>query len=88
MITVDGKRFLQPGDSYLLEDHLFVEDIDVLFFSPTEHNTCIDRCVILLNTLDPSYIFLNITVQWSLLNLRAFGPRDIPMKSGFVRPRP
>ena len=57
VINIDGKRFLQPGDSYLLEDHLFLEDIDVLFFSPTEHNMYIDRSVILINTLNPDYIF-------------------------------
>lgn len=57
VFTLGGKRFLQPGDSYLLEDHLFLKDIDVLFFSPTEHNMYIDRSVILINTLDPEYIF-------------------------------
>ena len=57
VIDVDGKRFLQPGDSYLLEDHLFLKDIDVLFFSPTEHNMYIDRSVILINTFNPDYIF-------------------------------
>jgi hypothetical protein len=30
--------------------------VDVLFFSPTVHNTHIDRSVILINTLDPDYI--------------------------------
>lgn len=57
VFTLGGKKFLQPGDSYLLEDHLFLKDIDVLFFSPTEHNMYIDRSVILINTLDPEYIF-------------------------------
>lgn len=57
VINFGGKNFLQPGDSYLLEDHLFLENIDVLFFSPTEHNMYIDRSVILINTLDPDYIF-------------------------------
>lgn len=56
-ITLDGVSFLQPGDSYLLEDHLFLEHVDVLFFSPTEHNMYIDRSVILINTLNPDYIF-------------------------------
>ncbi len=55
--TVGGKSFLQPGDSHLLEDHLFVEDVDVLFFSPTEHNMYIDPSVILINRLNPDYIF-------------------------------
>jgi L-ascorbate metabolism protein UlaG (beta-lactamase superfamily) len=57
VITLGGKRFFQVGDSVLLEDQLFLEDIDVLFFSPTEHNTYIERSVILINTLEPDYIF-------------------------------
>ncbi len=57
VISVGKKKFLQPGDSYLLEDHLFLKDIDVLFFSPTEHNMYIDRSVFLINALEPDYIF-------------------------------
>ncbi len=55
--TVDSVTFLQPGDSYLLEDHLFLKHVDVLFVSPTEHNMYIDRSVILINTLNPTHIF-------------------------------
>jgi L-ascorbate 6-phosphate lactonase len=57
LFTIDGKTFLQPGDTYLLEDHLFLKKVNVLFFSPTEHNTYIDPSVILINTLNPDYIF-------------------------------
>ena len=57
VLTIGGKTFLQPGDSYLLEDHLFLKKVNVLFFSPTEHNMYIDRSVILINTLNPDYIF-------------------------------
>lgn len=56
VIEIDGKRFLQPGDSFLLEDHLFLEDIDVLFFSPTEHNMHINNSLTLINRLEPKYI--------------------------------
>lgn len=61
LLTIGGKTFLEPGDSYLLEDHLFLKKekdfhLDVLFFSPTEHDTYIDPSVILINTLDPEYI--------------------------------
>jgi len=56
VINLNGTTFLQPGDSYLLEDHLFLEHVDVLFFSPTEHNMYIDRSVILINRLQPDYI--------------------------------
>ena len=57
LFTIDGKRILQPGDTYLLEDHLFLKKVDVLFFSPTEHNMYIDNSLILINTLEPEYIF-------------------------------
>ncbi|QHT66405.1 MBL fold metallo-hydrolase [Rhodocytophaga rosea] len=56
LLQINGKTFLQPGDSYLLEDHLFLKKVNVLFFSPTEHNTYIDRSVILINALNPDYI--------------------------------
>jgi len=55
-LTIDGTTYLQPGDTYLLEDHLFLEHVDVLFFSPTEHNMYIDRSVFLINALEPDYI--------------------------------
>lgn len=57
VITIDGNRIFQVGDSVLTEDQLFAGHVDVLFFSPTEHNTFIDRSVILINTLNPQYIF-------------------------------
>jgi L-ascorbate metabolism protein UlaG (beta-lactamase superfamily) len=56
LFTIGGKTILQPGDSVLLEDHLFLKHVNVLFFSPTEHNTHIDRSVILINELEPDYI--------------------------------
>jgi L-ascorbate metabolism protein UlaG (beta-lactamase superfamily) len=56
LIELGGRTFLQPGDSVLLEDHLFLKHVDVLFFSPTEHNMHIDPSVILINELDPQYI--------------------------------
>jgi L-ascorbate metabolism protein UlaG (beta-lactamase superfamily) len=56
LIELGGKTFLQPGDSVLLEDHLFLKHVDVLFFSPTEHNMHVDPSVILINELEPFYI--------------------------------
>ena len=54
--TIGGKTFLEPGDSVLLEDQLFVKHVNVLFFSPTEHNTWIEPSVVLINELEPDYI--------------------------------
>lgn len=57
LFTINGKRILQPGDTYLLEDHIFLKKVDVLFVSPTEHNMYIDNSVLLINALEPEYIF-------------------------------
>ena len=56
LIELGGKTFLQPGDSVLLEDHLFLKHVDVLFVSPTEHNMLIDPSVLLINELEPGFI--------------------------------
>jgi L-ascorbate 6-phosphate lactonase len=56
LLEIGGKRFLQPGDSFLLEDHLIQEKIDVLFFSPTEHNMHIKNSLTLIEKLQPKYI--------------------------------
>ncbi|NLF31634.1 MAG: MBL fold metallo-hydrolase [Planctomycetes bacterium] len=55
--TFGGVSFLQPGDSVLLQDHLDLDGVDVLFVSPTVHNTHIDRSCILIDALQPRHIF-------------------------------
>jgi L-ascorbate metabolism protein UlaG (beta-lactamase superfamily) len=57
LITVNDIKILQPGDSYLLEDHLFLKEVDILFFSPTEHNMHINPSLVLINELNPDYVF-------------------------------
>jgi L-ascorbate metabolism protein UlaG (beta-lactamase superfamily) len=57
VLTIQGKRFLEPGDSVLTEEHLALQNIDVLFVSPTVHNMHVDRSTILINQLEPRYIF-------------------------------
>ncbi len=57
VFNIGGKRILEPGDSVLTEEHLNLKNIDVLFVSPTIHNMFTDRSMILINTLQPSYIF-------------------------------
>ena len=41
----------------LTEEHLGLKRIDVLFVSPTVHNMYVDRSMILINKLEPAYIF-------------------------------
>ena len=55
--TFGGTTFLQPGDSVLLHDHLDFPGVDVLFVSPTVHNMYIDRSAVLINALEPAFIF-------------------------------
>ncbi|MBN1246937.1 MAG: MBL fold metallo-hydrolase [Anaerolineae bacterium] len=57
ILTLNGRRLLQPGDSVLLQDHLELTDIDVLFVSPTDHNMAVEPAATLIRTLSPSYIF-------------------------------
>jgi L-ascorbate metabolism protein UlaG (beta-lactamase superfamily) len=57
VLNIQGKRFLHPGDSVLTEEHLGLKNIDVLFVSPTIHNMFTDRSMILINHLQPAYIF-------------------------------
>lgn len=57
VLTIQGKRFVQPGDSVLTEEHLGLENVDVLFVSPTVHNMYVDRSMILINHLEPRYVF-------------------------------
>jgi L-ascorbate metabolism protein UlaG (beta-lactamase superfamily) len=57
VFNIGGKRLLQPGDSVLTEQHLSLKDIDVLFVSPTVHNMYIDGSMLLINRLQPAYIF-------------------------------
>jgi L-ascorbate metabolism protein UlaG (beta-lactamase superfamily) len=57
VFTIGGKRFLEPGDSVLTEEHIGLPNVDVLFVSPTVHNMHLDRSTILINRLEPRYIF-------------------------------
>jgi L-ascorbate 6-phosphate lactonase len=57
ILNIQGKRILHPGDSVLTEQHLGLKNIDVLFVSPTVHNMYVDRSMILINRLEPAYIF-------------------------------
>jgi hypothetical protein len=57
VFNIGGKRILEHGDSVLTEEHLNLKNIDVLFVSPKIHNMYTDRSMILINRLQPSYIF-------------------------------
>ena len=54
--TFGGLCFYQPGDTLLLEEHLDMRNVDVLFVSPTEHNMGIDNAVRLIRMLKPGKV--------------------------------
>ncbi len=58
VLTLSGRRLFQPGDTVLLQDHLEdLGDIDVLFVSPTLHNTHIAASRTLIETVRPIFVF-------------------------------
>ncbi len=57
ILTMGEKRIYQPGDTVLLHEHLELKGIDVLFVSPTEHNTHIVNSAIMIQAIEPTYIF-------------------------------
>jgi L-ascorbate metabolism protein UlaG (beta-lactamase superfamily) len=75
---IGGKRLLQPGDSVLTEEHLELKGIDALFISPTVHNMYIDRSEILINRLEPAYIFPQHFETYRQTDDNAFWTRGYP----------
>lgn len=57
VLTLGDQRLLQPGDSVLLQDHLELEGIDILFVSPTDHNMAVQPAATLIRALTPQHIF-------------------------------
>jgi L-ascorbate metabolism protein UlaG (beta-lactamase superfamily) len=78
VLSILGKRILHPGDSVLTEEHLGLKNIDILFVSPTVHNMYIDRSMILINALQPAYIFPQHFGTYTQTNENAFWTRGYP----------
>ena len=78
VLTMAGKRLLQPGDSILLQDHLDLNDINILFVSPTEHNTHIEASVTLIMALNPDYIFPQHFDTYRQTPLNAYWTKGYP----------
>jgi L-ascorbate 6-phosphate lactonase len=78
VLNVGGKRFFHPGDSVLTEEHLQLKNIDVLFVSPTVHNMYVDRSMILINRLQPAYIFPQHFGTYTQTDDNAFWTRGYP----------
>lgn len=56
VFLMNGKRIYQPGDTLLLEEHMEMAPVDVLFVSPTEHNTYVEHSLQLIEWLSPKTI--------------------------------
>lgn len=78
ILTIRGKRFFHPGDSVLTEQHLSLTNIDVLFVSPTVHNMYVDRSMMLINKLQPAYIFPQHFGTYRQTDENAFWTRGYP----------
>jgi L-ascorbate metabolism protein UlaG (beta-lactamase superfamily) len=78
VLNILGKRFLHPGDSVLTEQHLAQKGIDVLFVSPTVHNMYVDRSMVLINRLEPAYIFPQHFGTFIVKDDNAFWTRGYP----------
>jgi len=58
VLKMAGHTVYQPGDTVLLQEHMEdFEDVDVLFVSPTLHNTHVDASQRLVEAIRPDYIF-------------------------------
>lgn len=78
VFNLDGKRLFEPGDSILTEEHLALKNIDVLFVSPTIHNMFTDRSMILINKLEPAYIFPQHFGTYQVTDENSFWTRGYP----------
>jgi L-ascorbate 6-phosphate lactonase len=78
VLTLAGRRLLQPGDSVLLQDHLDLKDIDILFVSPTDHNMAIERSVLLIKALKPRIILPQHFGTYRQTEENAFWTRGYP----------
>jgi L-ascorbate 6-phosphate lactonase len=78
VFNLNGKRIFEPGDSVLTEEQLALKNIDVLFVSPTIHNMFTDRSMILINHLQPAYIFPQHFGTYRVDDENAFWTRGYP----------
>jgi hypothetical protein len=78
VFNLSGKRLFEPGDSVLTEEHLGLRNIDVLFVSPTIHNMFTDRSMILINRLEPAYIFPQHFGTYQVTDENYFWTRGYP----------
>ena len=57
LVSALNTTLFHPGDSVLLEEHYELGTVDILMVSPTEHNTNVQQSLILIEKINPRYIF-------------------------------
>jgi L-ascorbate metabolism protein UlaG (beta-lactamase superfamily) len=57
ILNLGGRRIYQPGDTVLLHEHLEMKNIDVLFISPTQHNTQVVNSLAMIESINPAFVF-------------------------------
>ena len=78
VITRNGFTFYQPGDTVLLDEHFDLKNIDLLFFSPTEHNMHINNSVLFIQMIDPKHICPQHYDSYETTPENAFWTRGFP----------
>jgi L-ascorbate metabolism protein UlaG (beta-lactamase superfamily) len=88
LFRLGGTRFLQPGDTVLLHQHLELSGVDVLFVSPTDHNMRVERSAILINSLEPEHIFPQHYGTYLETDDNRYWTKGYPDELKWVLPRP
>ena len=78
VIKREGCTLYQPGDTVLLDEHFEMKSIDVLFFSPTEHNMHIDNSVRFIQMIKPKFIVAQHYDSYEITPENAFWTRGFP----------
>jgi L-ascorbate metabolism protein UlaG (beta-lactamase superfamily) len=79
LFRMGGRRLYQPGDTVLLQEHLEdFDDVDVLFVSPTVHNTHLDGSERMIRAMDPEYVFPQHFGTYRVTEDNAFWTRGYP----------
>jgi L-ascorbate metabolism protein UlaG (beta-lactamase superfamily) len=78
VIKHGGFSLYQPGDTVLLDEHFTMGDIDLLFFSPTEHNMHIDNSVEFIRLVKPRHIVPQHYDSYEIKPDNAFWTRGFP----------
>lgn len=79
LFGMGGKRVYQPGDTVLLQEHLEdFGDVEVLFVSPTVHNTHLEGSERMIRAMEPEYVFPQHFGTYRVTEENAYWTRGYP----------